>query len=311
MAGPSTRRGVAAGLAAGQDPDVRPRVQHSLRRDRAACRGGRVDGGAQVARPPGAQRVRGGPRRARRWSRCIRTPAAQALANALAYAAGIGCTRAGVIETSFREETETDLFGEQAVLCGGVTALVKAGFETLTGRGLPARDGVLRVPARAQADRGPDVPGRHAVHALLDQRHRRVRRLHPRAPDRHRRDPGRDAADPRRQVQDGTFAREWLAENKAGRANFERLRQADKDHEIERVGAELRAMMPWSEEAKAARPAAKTDRERPAVPAGPPPPRRCRDACARCSRRSGTPTSSHRTPEGRRCSTSTSTWCTR
>ena len=89
----------------------------------------------------------------------------EALANALAYAAGIGCTRAGVIETSFREETETDLFGEQAVLCGGVTALVKAGFETLIAGGLSAGDGVLRVPPRAQAHRRPDVPGRASVHA--------------------------------------------------------------------------------------------------------------------------------------------------
>ena len=105
----------------------------------------------------------------------------QALANALAYAAGIGCTRAGVIETSFREETETDLFGEQAVLCGGVSALIKAGFETLVEAGLPPGDGLLRVPARAQADRGSDLPRRAQVHAVLDQRHRRVRRLHPRA----------------------------------------------------------------------------------------------------------------------------------
>ncbi len=92
-----------------------------------------------------------------------------ALANALAYASAIGCTRAGVIETSFREETETDLFGEQAVLCGGVTALVKAGFETLTAGGLPSRDGVLRVSPRAQVDRGPHVSRRPRLHALLHQ----------------------------------------------------------------------------------------------------------------------------------------------
>ena len=99
---------------------------------------------------------------------------------ALAYAKGIGATRAGVIETSFAEETETDLFGEQAVLCGGVTELIMAGFDTLRRGGLPARDRLLRVPPRAQADRRPHLGAGHQRHALLDQRHRRVRRPHAR-----------------------------------------------------------------------------------------------------------------------------------
>jgi ketol-acid reductoisomerase len=173
----------------------------------------------------------------------------QALANALAYAAGIGCTRAGVIETSFREETETDLFGEQAVLCGGVTALVKAGFETLTAAGyrpemayfeclhelklivdLMYRGGMqfMRYSISDTAEygdytRGPKIitdETRAAMQKILEA------------------------------IQDGSFAREWLAENRAGRANFDRLRQADRNHQIEQVGAELRAMMPWSEEGK-------------------------------------------------------------
>jgi ketol-acid reductoisomerase len=173
----------------------------------------------------------------------------EALAYALAYASGIGCTRAGVIETSFREETETDLFGEQAVLCGGVTALVKAGFETLTAAGyrpemayfeclhelklivdLMYRGGMqfMRYSISDTAEygdytRGPRVitnETRAAMEKILDA------------------------------IQDGSFAREWLAENRAGRPNFERLRQEDRDHEIERVGAQLRAMMPWSEEGK-------------------------------------------------------------
>jgi ketol-acid reductoisomerase len=173
----------------------------------------------------------------------------QALANALAYAAGIGCTRAGVIETSFREETETDLFGEQAVLCGGVTALVKAGFETLTAAGyrpemayfecmhelklivdLMYRGGLqfMRYSISDTAEygdytRGPRViteETRAAMQEILGA------------------------------IQDGSFAKEWLAENQAGRPNFDRLRQADRDHEIERVGAQLRAMMPWSEEGR-------------------------------------------------------------
>ena len=103
-----------------------------------------------------------------------------AKALALAYAKGIGCTRGGVIETTFKDETETDLFGEQAVLCGGASELVQAGFETLVEAGYDPRDGLLRVPARAQADRRPDVregPGRDA---LLDLQHGRVRRLHAR-----------------------------------------------------------------------------------------------------------------------------------
>jgi len=173
----------------------------------------------------------------------------QALANALAYAAGIGCTRAGVIETSFQEETETDLFGEQAVLCGGVTALVKAGFETLTKAGyrpemayfeclhelklivdLMYRGGLgfMRYSISDTAEYGDYTRGPRVI---TDETRAEMQRI-------------------LEAIQDGSFAREWLAENKAGRPNFERARQADKDHEIERVGAELRAMMPWSEEGK-------------------------------------------------------------
>jgi len=179
-------------------------------------------------------------------------PSGEALANALAYAAGIGCTRAGVLETSFREETETDLFGEQAVLCGGVTALVKAGFETLTAAGyrpemayfeclhelklivdLMYRGGLqfMRHSISDTAEygdytRGPKVitdETRAAMQKILDD------------------------------VRDGSFAREWLAESRAGRPHFERLRQVDREHEIERVGAQLRAMMPWSEEGRRGR----------------------------------------------------------
>ncbi len=91
---------------------------------------------------------------------------------ALAYAHGIGATRAGVLETTFTEETETDLFGEQAVLCGGVTALVRAGYETLVEAGLPARERLLRVPARTEADRRPDVRRGDHRHALQRLGHR-------------------------------------------------------------------------------------------------------------------------------------------
>jgi ketol-acid reductoisomerase len=175
----------------------------------------------------------------------------EALANALAYAAGIGCTRAGVIQTSFREETETDLFGEQAVLCGGVTALVKAGFETLIEAGyrpemayfeclhelklivdLMYRGGMqfMRYSISDTAEYGDYTRGPRLI---TDETRAEMRRI-------------------LEEVRNGAFAREWLAECRGGRPNFERLRQADRDHEIEQVGSRLRAMMPWSEEGKAA-----------------------------------------------------------
>ncbi len=168
----------------------------------------------------------------------------EALADALAYAAGIGCTRAGVIQTSFREETETDLFGEQAVLCGGVTALVKAGFETLTDAGyrpemayfeclhelklivdLMYRGGMqfMRYSISDTAEYGDYTRGPRLITAETRAEMRRILA----------------------EIRDGSFAREWLAENRAGRVSFERLRQEDRDHEIERVGKALRAMMPW------------------------------------------------------------------
>ncbi len=108
---------------------------------------------------------------------------------ARSYAAAIGGTKAGALVTTFQEETESDLFGEQAVLCGGVTALVNAGFETLVERRLPAGGRLLRVPARAQADRRPHVRGRRELDAVLGQRHRRVRRPYPRAQGHRRANP--------------------------------------------------------------------------------------------------------------------------
>ena len=107
-------------------------------------------------------------------------PTGDTLQIALAYAKGIGGGRAGIIETTFRDETETDLFGEQTVLCGGLTALMQAGYETLRRGRLPAGDGLLRVHPRGEADRRPDLRGRRREHALLGVEHRRVRRLHAR-----------------------------------------------------------------------------------------------------------------------------------
>jgi ketol-acid reductoisomerase len=174
----------------------------------------------------------------------------QALANALAYASGIGCTRAGVIQTSFREETETDLFGEQAVLCGGASALIKAGFETLVEAGyspemayfecmhelklivdLMYRGGLqfMRYSISDTAEYGDYTRGPRLV---TEETRAEMRRI-------------------LQEIQDGRFAREWLGECRNGAPNFQRMRQADRDHGIEQVGKELRAMMPWSEEAKA------------------------------------------------------------
>ncbi len=126
-------------------------------------------------------------------------PSGDTLQIALAYAKGIGAGRAGIIETSFREETETDLFGEQAVLCGGLTALMAAGYETLVEAGYSPEMAYFETHPRGEADRRPDLRGRRREHALLDLEHGRVRRPHARAArDRrrneaaHARDPGRD-----------------------------------------------------------------------------------------------------------------------
>jgi ketol-acid reductoisomerase len=189
----------------------------------------------------------------------------EALANALAYACGIGCTRAGVIETSFREETETDLFGEQAVLCGGVTALVKAGFETLTEAGY--RPEMAYFECLHELKLIVDLMYRGGMqfmrHSISDTAEYGDYTRGPRLITKETR------AEMRRilaEVRDGSFAKEWLAENRAGRVNFERLRQEDRDHEIERVGKVLRAMMPWAEEggqrsAKGPEPQAATERQ--------------------------------------------------
>jgi len=174
-----------------------------------------------------------------------------ALANALAYAAGIGCARAGVFETSFREETETDLFGEQAVLCGGVSALIKAGFETLVQAGyrpemayfeclhelklivdLINRGGLsfMRYSISDTAEYGDYTRGPRIV---TDTTRAEMRNI-------------------LAEVQSGEFAREWLNEHRQGGANFARMRREEAAHPIEQVGKALRAMMPWTEEGKAA-----------------------------------------------------------
>jgi ketol-acid reductoisomerase len=168
----------------------------------------------------------------------------QARAVALAYARGIGATRAGVIETTFAEETETDLFGEQAVLCGGVSALVKAGFETLVENGyqpeiayfecmhelklivdLMYRGGLnyMRHSVSDTAEHGDYTAGPRIVSADVRAEMRRLIA----------------------EIRDGSYARGWIEENRTGRPRFEATRRAERSHQIEEVGARLRAMMPF------------------------------------------------------------------
>jgi len=168
----------------------------------------------------------------------------KALEQALSYAKGIGCTRAGVIETTFTEETETDLFGEQAVLCGGTAALVKAGFETLVEAGyqpevayfeclhelklivdLMYRGGLayMRYSISDTAEYGDYIAGPRIV---TDETRAAMKKL-------------------LKEIQDGTFAKNFINENKTGRKNFEAIRKIEAQHPIEEVGGKLRAAMPF------------------------------------------------------------------
>ena len=162
----------------------------------------------------------------------------------LAYAKGIGCAKAGVIETSFKEETETDLFGEQCVLCGGVTSLIKAGFETLVEAGyqpemayfeclhemklivdLIYEGGLsnMRYSISDTAEYGDLTRGPRIITETTKEEMRKILK----------------------EIQEGEFAKEWILENKANRPQFNALRNRDRNHLIEQVGGKLRSMMPW------------------------------------------------------------------
>jgi ketol-acid reductoisomerase len=167
-----------------------------------------------------------------------------ALALALAYAKGIGCTRGGVIETTFKDETETDLFGEQAVLCGGVTELVRAGYETLVDAGYDPRLAYfeclheLKLIVDLMYEKG--IAGmRYSISNTAEYgdmtRGKRVIG-----------EPSRQAMKQLlSEIQAGDFAREWIAENRAGQENFKRMREDQAGHQVEVVGRELRANMDW------------------------------------------------------------------
>jgi ketol-acid reductoisomerase len=169
-----------------------------------------------------------------------------ALQLALAYAKGIGCTRGGVIDTTFKDETETDLFGEQAVLCGGVSELVRAGYETLVDAGYDPRLAYfeclheLKLIVDLMYEKG--ITGmRYSVSNTAEYgdltRGKRIIS-----------DTTRQAMkDVLGEIQSGEFAREWIAENRAGQENFQRMRAEQAGHQIEREGKQLRSMMDWIE----------------------------------------------------------------
>jgi ketol-acid reductoisomerase len=163
---------------------------------------------------------------------------------ALAYGHGIGCARGGLIETTFTEETETDLFGEQAVLCGGTTQLVKMGFETLVEAGYQPEIAYfeclheLKLIVDLMWEGG--LAGMR--YSISDTAEYGDLTRGPRVIDDHVRENMRKLL---RDIQQGEFAREMMAEEDAGRPNFERLRAENADHQIEQVGKRLRDMMPW------------------------------------------------------------------
>ncbi len=164
----------------------------------------------------------------------------------LAYAWGIGCTRAGVLETTFKEETETDLFGEQTVLCGGVTALIKAGFETLVEAGYQPELAYFEClhELKLIVDllyRGGLTYMRYSVSDTAEYGDYRVG---PRIIDDHVRQTMREVL---RAIQDGSFAREWIEENRQGRPWFNQKRREEARHPLEEVGRSLRRMMPFIE----------------------------------------------------------------
>jgi ketol-acid reductoisomerase len=163
---------------------------------------------------------------------------------ALAYAKGIGCTRAGVIETTFAEETETDLFGEQTVLCGGVTALVKAGFETLVEAGYQPEIAYFECfhELKLIVDLMYNGGLSHMRNSVSDTAEYGDYTRGPRVIDELAKE---EMLQILAEIQDGSFAKEWILENQAGRPVYNALKRMDEEHPIELVGRALRKMMPW------------------------------------------------------------------
>jgi ketol-acid reductoisomerase len=168
----------------------------------------------------------------------------QALAKALAYAAGIGGARSGVIETTFAEETETDLFGEQAVLCGGVSELIRAGFETLVEAGYQPEIAFFECMHELKliVDLLYEGGFKKMHHSISDTAEFGDYCTGPRVINAESRQAMRQVL---REIQDGTFARNWILENKAGLPSFLAKRRQAHEHAIEQVGDRLRSMMRW------------------------------------------------------------------
>ena len=166
----------------------------------------------------------------------------------LAYARGVGCTRAGVLDTTFKEETETDLFGEQTILCGGVTALIKAGFETLVEAGYQPESAYFECMHELKLIVDLLYQGgmEYMRYSVSDTAEYGDYSRGPRVVDKHVKENMRKVL---QEVQDGTFAREWIAENDEGRHRFTQLRKENAEHPIEKVGAELRDMMSFLKDA--------------------------------------------------------------
>ncbi|GGI97710.1 ketol-acid reductoisomerase (NADP(+)) [Halobellus salinus] len=182
----------------------------------------------------------------------------EAFDEAMSYAHAIGCTRAGVIETTFREETETDLFGEQAVLCGGVTALVKTGFETLVDAGYSPEMAYFECLNELKLIVDLMYEGGHAEmwQSVSDTAEYGGLSRGDRLIDEHVREEMEEVLE---EVQDGTFAREWITENQAGRPSYTQLKHAEETHQIEQVGEPLRDLFAWGDDKEEAAEAAADD----------------------------------------------------
>jgi ketol-acid reductoisomerase len=163
---------------------------------------------------------------------------------ALAYGRGIGSAKAGIIETTFEEETETDLFGEQAVLCGGVTSLVKTAFETLVSAGYQPEIAYFECfhELKLLVDMMHEGGMAYMRYSISDTAEYGDYTRGPKIIDDHVRQNMKQVL---QNIRSGAFAREWIIENQAGRPSFLALRRQNSEHMIEKVGAELRAMMPW------------------------------------------------------------------
>jgi ketol-acid reductoisomerase len=171
----------------------------------------------------------------------------EAKEEALAYAQAIGCTRAGVVETTFREEVETDLFGEQAVLCGGITSLIKKGYETLVDAGYSPEMAYFECLNEMKLIVDLMYEGGMAEmwNSVSDTAEYGGLAVGPEIVDEGVRENMDEALE---RVQNGDFAREWILENQAGRPAYTQLHAADRNHDIEEVGARLRALFSWADE---------------------------------------------------------------